>query len=938
MHISQDLIFWRRPLDWKMSPEEVLGLVRNDPYPFALIGAWAGGGAIIGSEPVCVRCPPTSLADVLGVSHPLRRSPPSESAAYYQADPRSPASRTFGNAFGGGWVGYIGYGTSNSLQRIPPGPGDPRELPDWWFGFYDHVIHKEAESGCWFFEALLAPGRDDALEQKFRELRRRATAVHQRTHDFSCGRFLAIPAPAAHKDAIRQTIELIRQGDIFQANICLRLEAEFSGDPLDLFCRGYSRLQPPYAAYIQVSGSAVASFSPELFIRRVGREVHAKPIKGTSRRSGVAAEAEVQRAWLENSGKDRAENVMIVDLMRNDLSRVCVPGSVLTPGLVQVEAHPGVWHLVSTVRGTLRDECGDTDLIQATFPPGSVTGAPKVRATEIIHELESTKREIYTGTVGYLSPMAGLELNVAIRTFEFHKKRVWLGVGGGIVADSDVENEWLECLIKARPLIEAVGSAIDERHGLVMPHPRASELSLRPRPAAGVFTSASVLDGNALALALHIARLDESSRSLFSRPLPESIADQVRAHIGQMPAGRLRIQVKPLGGQLRTRVEIVPLEGTPDTTSLRTATVAGGLGPHKWTDRRLLAVLGQQAGLLGDEQLLLQDAYGQVLETDRGNIFAVIGGVLRTPPADGRILPGVTRALILSMGSDGAFDVQAGPIEHRALLSASEIFVTNAVRGVIPVRMIDGSKVGSDVLPLTTLVKERITRLRHEKPCGDSGYRGRVSARSDGGNTPRRRRRSVIVIDNYDSFTYNLVHMLRACDCEVEVVRNDEVSAEQVTSSGARGILISPGPCAPAEAGVSIETVRNCGSTPVLGVCLGHQVIAAALGGGIVRAVVPVHGKTSAITHDGKGVLSGLPPRFEATRYHSLVVEEASLPGCLEVSARTDDGVIMAIRHSSRPVEGVQFHPESILTSGGQVIIENFIRMLEADRNGDGAT
>ena len=322
MHTPQDLIFWRRPLGWNMEPEEVLGLVRNDPYPFALIGAWAGGGAIIGSEPVCTRCPPASLADVLGVSRPLRRPQPGESAGYYRADSRSPEGRAARNAFGGGWVGYIGYGASDSLQRIPPGPGDPRELPDWWFGFYNHVIHREAESGCWFFEALLAAGRDDALEQRYRELQRRANAVRQGARDFSCGKFLAIPAPAEHKDAIRQTVELIRRGDIFQANICLHLEAEFNGDPMDLFCRGYSRLQPPYAAFMAASDSAVASFSPELFIRRIGREVQTKPIKGTSRRSGGSAEAEVQRARLENSGKDRAENVMIVDLMRNDLSRV----------------------------------------------------------------------------------------------------------------------------------------------------------------------------------------------------------------------------------------------------------------------------------------------------------------------------------------------------------------------------------------------------------------------------------------------------------------------------------------------------------------------------------------------------------------------------------------------------------------------------------------
>ncbi len=159
-----------------------------------------------------------------------------------------------------------------------------------------------------------------------------------------------------------------------------------------------------------------------------------RPIKGTRSRPGDELPARQQRELLERSAKDRAENVMIVDLMRNDLSRVCVPGSVRVPALLRAEPHPGVWHLVSDVHGTLRDGTGDGQLIAATFPPGSVTGAPKVRALEIIHELEATPREVYTGAVGYRSPVAGLELNVAIRTFEFGGGRVWLGSGGGIVA------------------------------------------------------------------------------------------------------------------------------------------------------------------------------------------------------------------------------------------------------------------------------------------------------------------------------------------------------------------------------------------------------------------------------------------------------------------------------------------------------------------------
>ena len=205
----------------------------------------------------------------------------------------------------------------------------------------------------------------------------------------------------------------------------------------------------------------MASLSPELFLRRAGQTVTSKPIKGTARRGDDPAEAAAQLAELERSAKNRSENVMIVDLVRNDLSRVCVPGTVTVPDLLGAEPHPGVWHLVSTVEGTLGDGVTDGDLIRAAFPPGSVTGAPKVRALEIIDELELAPREAYTGAIGYRSPVAGLELNVAIRTFEFAAGRCWLGAGGGIVADSDPEAEYAECLIKATPLLTAIGARLD---------------------------------------------------------------------------------------------------------------------------------------------------------------------------------------------------------------------------------------------------------------------------------------------------------------------------------------------------------------------------------------------------------------------------------------------------------------------------------------------
>ena len=283
---------------------------------------------------------------------------------------------------------------------------------------------------------------------------------------YTFGPFRLIPGPAGHQEAVRKAVEYIHQGDIFQANITLRAEAEFDGDPLDAFCQGMTALDPPYAAFIGVSAlgadrAAVASLSPELFLRRTGDTVTSKPIKGTARRAADAGEAAAQRAELEASTKNRAENVMIVDLVRNDLSRVCRPRLGDRPRPARPEAHPGVWHLVSTVTGTLSPGAGDGDLIRAAFPPGSVTGAPKVRALEIIDELETTPREAYTGAVGYRSPVAGLELNVAIRTFEFAAGKAWLGAGGGIVADSDPAGEYAECLIKATPLLTALGARLD---------------------------------------------------------------------------------------------------------------------------------------------------------------------------------------------------------------------------------------------------------------------------------------------------------------------------------------------------------------------------------------------------------------------------------------------------------------------------------------------
>ena len=928
-----------RPLGWDLAPVEVLRLVRSDAHPVALIGSWADGTDVISWEPALVRSPPQSLAGVLdspcaagaGASGSAgRRAEHARQLGAGLADPACPG-------FGGGWIGYLGFGHCGEVLPVPPAPGGPRQLPAWWFGYYDHVLRRDRATGEWWFEALWTAGREQVLERRFADLSGRPDAPARPARGYRCGDFLLAPPAAEHKAAVSRAVDYIRRGDIFQANICLRLEAGFDGDPLDAFCQAAAVLQPPYAAFLRVPGGAVASLSPELFLRRKGRTVLSRPVKGTHRRSPRRRQAARQRAELERSAKNRAENVMIVDLMRNDLSRVCAAGSVQVPRLLRVEPHPGLWHLVSDVRGTLRALAGDGDLIRAAFPPGSVTGAPKVRAVEIIHELEATPREVYTGAVGYRSPVAGLELNVAIRTFEFCAGRVWLGSGGGIVADSAAADEYAECLLKAGPLIRAIGGRLGGEPAVPAAgaRPRGGVTArpwLRPRPAAGVFTSLLIAGGDTRGLAGHLARLEASARQLFGKGLPATLAGDLAARLAGNPSGRLRITVQPAGGPLRALVQVVPLDQPPAEVSLRPAVIGGGLGAHKWLDRRLVTELAASMALQPGDQLLIEDADGHVLETDRANLFAVIGQVLHTPPADGRLLPGVTRDAVLRAARLAGLGVNVTPISRAGLQAASEVFVTSAVHGIRPVRSIAGSPAAWPAGPVASqmtasLAAQPLTRRQD----ATASHAGRPRPASQPGRRRERAGPVTVLIDNYDSFTYNLAHMLTASGCRVEVVRNDEVTAGQVAAFGPARVVISPGPCTPADAGISVDVVRACGvQGPLLGVCLGHQAIAAAFGASIVAAPRPVHGQTSAIAHDGRGFLAGLPQPFHAARYHSLMVDEGSLPPCLSVTATAAGRIPMAVRHCTQPTEGVQFHPESILTTRGGTIIRNFAQAIRS--------
>jgi para-aminobenzoate synthetase/4-amino-4-deoxychorismate lyase len=663
-------------LNWRLGPERAALLVREDERPFALIGAWAGGGALIGSEPVRVAAPrddPFVLLD-------------DQPAVAGNAGSAANAGDCEG--VGGGWFGYLGYDLGRRIESLDAGPPIGAELPPFALAFYDHVLRLDRD-GRWWFEALWTDGRAPALRSRLGALEARGARERTEREPFATAPWRSVPGAAGHELAVDACRRRIHAGDLFQANICQRLESRLAGAPIDLFVAAQTELKPDRAAFFAGPWGAVASLSPELFLERHRREVRSAPIKGTR-----SAE---RRDELLSSTKDRAENVMIVDLVRNDLGRVCVPGSIGVQSLARARAHTGVWHLVSEVGGVLRADVGDGELVRAAFPPGSVTGAPKVAALNVIAELESTGRGVYTGAIGFASPLAGLELSVAIRTFEFHGGVAHLGVGGGIVADSDPAAERQECMTKAAPLLAAIGAEFAPASGdaaassdpaltrtAAPPTPlrRAPRPIPRPDPRAGVFETVLVADGRAHELDRHLARLARSVRELYGGALPVTLAEELTDALEGESDARLRVNARPRR-RLTVDYELTPLAERRVPVALVPRTVAGGVGAHKWIDRRLLESLADEHG-----EPLLCDLDGFVLEAARANVFCVErGGRLLTPPTDGRILPGVTRARVLELAPPLGLIVAVEPLTLERLASAEELFVTGSLGGVEPAQL-----------------------------------------------------------------------------------------------------------------------------------------------------------------------------------------------------------------------------------------------------------
>jgi para-aminobenzoate synthetase component 1 len=356
--------------------------------------------------------------------------------------------------FQGGIAGYVGYDWGAELERVRrPATMDP-QTPDAALGLYDWVIawdHVARRAWIvawtpgrltWVRERLAAPDRPSA---------RLAVRPSDIVSNFTRREFEA---------AVARIRAYIAAGDVYQVNLAQGFRTPFSGAPLELYRRLRARSPAPFGAFLGLGDITVASISPERFLRldAATRVAEARPIKGTRPRGATPAEDVSLAAALTASEKDRAENVMIVDLLRNDLGKVCRPGSVRVPELYALESHPTVHHLVSTVTGVLADGVDAFDLLRAAFPGGSVTGAPKIRAMQIIAELERAPRGVYCGAIGYVSATGAMDMNIPIRTVVLQNGVASFHAGAGIVWDSDPAAEYEETLAKVRALIDALTS------------------------------------------------------------------------------------------------------------------------------------------------------------------------------------------------------------------------------------------------------------------------------------------------------------------------------------------------------------------------------------------------------------------------------------------------------------------------------------------------
>lgn len=526
----------------------------------------------------------------------------------------------------------------------------------------------------------------------------------------------------AYLEAVAAIKKYIAAGHIYQANLAQRFETDFQGSPFGFFKTLFEAAPAPFYAYINAGDHHIVSTSPERFVRQAGKRIETRPIKGTRPRGRTPHEDRAMHRALIESAKDEAELSMIVDLLRNDFGRVCRAGSVLVAEHKRVESYVNVFHLISIVSGELRGDMKTVDLIKAVFPGGSITGCPRIRAMEIIDELEPCQRHIYTGTIGYISFHQTMDLSIAIRTATIAGDKLIFSVGGGIVYDSDAEDEYQETLHKGRSLINALSAENRNqpekthlwRNGRIEPLDAAavpiSDLGLQY--GFGFFETIRVTDGRPEFLTEHIRRFNHTWKCLFQTPVPDvTWADIIARVIKKNRLSETTAAVKlmatrgtrshpPYDHQLAVIAR--PYAGRQallENGGLSLATYPyprqSPLADFKTLNYLYYYQAGAWAAAEGADEALVMNPDGSVSETNTANILIIKGQAVYCPVSS-HVLEGVMQKQVCDGLAQMGYEAKSRPLFPADLFSADTVILTNSLIGAVAGTALDGQPLRFD--------------------------------------------------------------------------------------------------------------------------------------------------------------------------------------------------------------------------------------------------
>jgi para-aminobenzoate synthetase component 1 len=618
-----------------------------------------------------------------------------------------------------GLMGYLAYDLKDCIEELPRTSVDDLNLP--LMVLFAHrviVVEDRRERARWVcrMETSETASNHPETDLGWWQTMLDGCPPSQRTFAGDSRGFTAGFTRPLYEDAVRRIREYIAAGDVYQVNMSQRFTMPFEGSAFSLFEALYRKNPAPFFAYVHAQDHFLVSTSPERFIQRIGERVETRPIKGTRPRGKTETEDQRLQTDLVNSPKDDAELSMIVDLLRNDIGKVCRAGTVSVTAHKRVEAYRNVYHLVSVVEGRLEPEADAVDLIQAVFPGGSITGCPKIRAMEIIDELEPVRRHIYTGSIGYISFHDTLDLSIAIRTATVCRGRILFSVGGGIVYDSDPADEYEETLHKGQTLMEIFEDRPTVRqvpgfawfNGRIIPEEDAHIPATGPgaRYGFGIFETIRANGGQARFLDAHLERFYHSWQELFQIPPADITWDAVIAQV--LEANRLaesvavvnllaiRRRPEEWGAPVDLAVLARPYRhrlDRPGPPGLRLAVYPhprqSPLADHKTCNYLYYHTASRWAKDHGADEALILNPDGTVSEGATANLLVIRGQTVCIPRSP-HVLAGIMERKICQGLSASGYSVRKEAVTILDLFSADQVILSNSLMGPVSAVSLDG--------------------------------------------------------------------------------------------------------------------------------------------------------------------------------------------------------------------------------------------------------